>query len=135
MTSKIKSTSKRMPAIVSTSKRYPSISKAEFAKALGAERVKDVDAVVGGSPPAIFALRQALYQRLRSTGGRPSLEGAGERKKIPLLEGDWEKLEEVAKAAKTNGVQPTPAQVASMILHRALQELRQDDVSSPGKKR
>jgi hypothetical protein len=62
---------------------------------------------------------------LRSTGGRRSLEGASKRQKIPLLEGDWERLQEIAEASQSEGIHPTPAQVASILLHRALNEIKQ----------
>jgi hypothetical protein len=140
MPNRINVTSKAMPKVVNTGKSsYRRIDPAEVAKSLGADEGPILKSEAGGSPAALFTLRQELYQRLRSTGGRRSLEGAGERKKIPLLDGDWEKLEEVAKAAKANGVQPTPAQVASMLIHRALKELKQDEesqqVSSASRKR
>jgi hypothetical protein len=125
MTARIKNTGNQLPAVVSTSKRARSIDQAQVAKALDTEqpdeRKEDLQAE---SPPALFGLRQEMYQRLRSTGGRRSLEGAGKRQKIPLLEGDWERLQDVAEASQSAGVRPTPAQVASVLLHRALKEIK-----------
>jgi hypothetical protein len=123
---RINDTSKTSPLIVSTSKTQRTIDPAEVAKALGAEEIPAAKRAPGGSPVSVFAVRQELFQRLRSTGGRPSLEGAGERKKIPLVEGDWEQLEKVARAVKMEGMQPTPAQVASILIHRGLQELNKE---------
>lgn len=122
MTSKIKSTSKASRSIISTSKRYRSINKAGVAKSIGADEARVNDGELSGSPPALFALREELHQRLRSTGGRRGLEGATKRHKIPLLEGDWEELQKVAKASETEDVHPTPAQVASILLHGALKD-------------
>ncbi len=116
--------------IKSTSKPYRSIDPAQVAKALGAEEASDVhERALSGSAPALFALRQALYQRLRSTGGRRGIEGATKRHKIPLIEGDWERLQEVAKASRNGSIQPTPAQVASLLLHQALNALGQEGES------
>lgn len=123
MAGRIKDTSKSLPKIVSTSKTYRTIKPEEVAKALGAEKIPDSSIELGGSPPALFGLRQELYRRLRSTGGRRSLEGAGKRRKIPLFEGDWERLQAVAEANSGQGFHPTPAQVASILLHQALEEL------------
>jgi hypothetical protein len=122
MTNKIKSTSKSSRSIVSTSKRYRSIDKAQVAKSLGAEEAHEQNGDIAGSPPTLFALREELHQRLRSTGGRRRLEGASKRYKIPLLEGDWEELQKVAKASETEDVHPTPAQVASILIHGALRD-------------
>jgi hypothetical protein len=127
MTRKIRSISTPARKIVSTSEPQRRIDPAQVAKALGAEEAhKPGGARLSGSPPSLFALRQELYRRLRSTGGRRSLEGAGERHKIPLIEGDWERLQEVARASESETVRPSPAQVASLLLHRALKELKQD---------
>ncbi len=82
MTNKIKSTNKPSRSIVSTSKRYRSIDKAQVAKSLGAEEVHDNDGQLSGSPPALFALREEVHQRLRLTGGRRGLEGAARRIKF-----------------------------------------------------
>jgi len=121
MANRITSTSQRQPRIISTSETYPRIDPAEVARALGAE---DTGVRIGkpaGSPPAQLGLRQELHRRLRSTGGRRALEGAGVRRKIPLIEGDWERLQQVAEASEMEGVRPTPAQVASILLHQVLQ--------------
>jgi hypothetical protein len=124
MNSRIKSTSKPLPGVKTKSKGQRTIAKAKVGKSIGAKRVEAVKDEVAGSPPSLFGVRQELYQRLRSTGGRRSLEGAVRRQKIPLLEGDWERLEKVATLSASEGIQPTPAQVASILLHKALNELK-----------
>lgn len=88
------------------------------AEALGAEKVGTrVDAKQG--PVSLFALRQFLMDRLRSSGGRPALAGTtGRRSKIALLAGDWEKLEKIADYyRKKERINVTPGQVASALIH------------------
>jgi hypothetical protein len=125
MTHKIRSTSKRSPTIISTSRRARTIDKAEVAKAIGAEKVHEAVSGLRGSPPALFGLRRELQRRLRSTGGRPSLEGASRRQKIPLSDEDWKRLEKVAAASRDDEFSPTPGQVASVLLSVILQDMEE----------
>ncbi|MEZ0368262.1 MAG: hypothetical protein ACAI44_04160 [Candidatus Sericytochromatia bacterium] len=82
------------------------------------------------APLSLFALRQYLAQELQSTGGRPALAGAKERKKIPLPEAEWQKLEELAAVLLSLGVRTTPGQVASALLHQSLEQLETLDPKS-----
>jgi hypothetical protein len=137
VTKQIKDTGKLARTISSKDKLARSIDPAKVTKALGAKEVK-TNGEIDGSSPALFGLRQALYERLRSTGGRPSLEGAGERQKIPLIEGDWERLQEVADLSQSEDFRPTPAQVASILLHRALDQIverKTSDAASQSRRR
>lgn len=88
---------------------------------LGAEVVGSAPAR-GGSPLSRAALREEAFRRLRSTGGRPGLEGT-DRKKIPLTAGDWEKIERVANDISEPGFRPSPMQVASVVLSVALRQM------------
>lgn len=90
------------------------------AKALGAEPPVSGDSV-HGSPIALHALRLALERRVRSTGGRPALEGATKIQKIPLRPEDWSRLEALAKHLARQGVSATAGQVASVMVHSQLQ--------------
>ncbi len=92
-----------------------------IAKALGAEIVPR-DRVRGG-PIALHALRRELERRVRSTGGRPALEGARKIQKIPLNPEDWSRLEKLAGEFSRQGISATAGQVASVILHRQLEGL------------
>jgi len=93
----------------------PRVDPKEVAEALGAELVGRVPA---GSQITHFGLQSALYHLLRSRGGRRSLEGAGDRKKVPLLEEDWERLVRLADEWCAS-----PAQIAAVMVHEVLEEL------------
>jgi len=97
------------------------VSHEEVAQALGAEQVGP-SRTRPVSPVAILALRERVGRLLKSTGGRPALEGAAARKKIPLQEGDWPKLQEIAaKVEGEGGVKATPGQIAAVLLHEAIE--------------
>ena len=89
-----------------------------IAKALGAEVVSRKN--ISGAPINLHALRQELHRRVRSTGGRPALEGATRIQKIPLTPGDWSQLGELADVLSRQGVSATAGQVASVIVHNQL---------------
>jgi hypothetical protein len=89
------------------------------AKEVGAETVGvTIDTRQG--PISLFALRQFLLERLRSSGGRPALVGAlkKRRNKIPLFDEDWIKLERMAKYYREKeGINVSPGQIASALIH------------------
>ena len=75
-------------------------------------------------PEAIAALRQELVRQIRSTGGRPGLEGATYRQKVPMQAEDRQRLFTITQAIRARErVQPTPGQVASVLLHQSLIQL------------
>lgn len=95
-----------------------------IAKALSAEDVKvRVDTRRG--PISLFYLRQFLVQNLRSTGGRPRLEGTGKkRNKVPIFTDDWEKLEELAEYYReTEGINVSSGQIASALIHAGISKI------------
>ena len=103
------------------------ISPRDLAKALGAE--------VGGksrkgaiTPVGLIALREKVARMLKSTGGRPALVGAADRKKVPVLSGDWPKLEKISAHMADTGTNASPAQIASLLLHEKIQELEKKGV-------
>jgi hypothetical protein len=91
------------------------------AAGLGAERTEASVSTRQGTV-ALFALRQALAERLHSTGGRPSL-GVSRRQKIPLDDADWELLCRIAELLSDGAVSPTPGQVASELLRQRLHQV------------
>src|SRR5207247_2369964 len=76
-----------------------------------------------GAPISLHALRRELETRVRSTGGRPALEGATKIQKIPLKPEDWSRLEELAAQLSRQGVSATAGQVASVMVHNQLELL------------
>ena len=103
------------------------LSHRTVAKALGAQ-VVGPSRTRPKSPTAVIALREKVGAMLRSTGGRPALEGAAERKKVPVIKGDWKKLELVAASFAQAGTKASPAQLASLLLHEKLQELERKGI-------
>jgi hypothetical protein len=110
------------------------IDPATVADALGAE---DMGTTLRqeGSPVSSFQVRAELLDRLRSRGGRPALEGATRRVKVPLTEAQWQELEDLAASFTDLGFLPSAGQVAGVLLglslplakseaHRVKSELR-----------
>jgi hypothetical protein len=93
-----------------------------IAKALGAEIVSPEN--VHGAPISLYALRRELESRVRSTGGRPALEGATKIQKIPLKPEDWSRLDTLAGELSRQGVSATAGQVASVMVHNQLERLK-----------
>jgi hypothetical protein len=114
-----KEVSKMIKTIKNTSSTQRQINPKIIANALGAEEAGvKIDTRQG--PISLFSLRQFLVNRLRSSGGRPTLVGTIKKKrnKIPLFEGDWIKLESIAQYYKEKeGINVSPGQIASILLH------------------
>jgi len=51
----------------------------------------------------LFEVRRALKSMVRSSGGRPGIGMATDRVKIPKIEEDWVKLEELVKKLREPG--------------------------------
>ena len=121
MAAKLKIASRSGGAIRHSGSVARSIGPEAIVKALGAEAVSRANA--HGTPIALHVLRQELESRVRSTGGRPALEGATKIQKIPLKPEDWSRLEELAEKLSRQGVSATAGQVASVMLHSQLERL------------
>ena len=95
-----------------------------IAKALGAKET-GVEVSTKKGPISLFSLRQFLVDRLRSTGGRPRLDGTvGKRNKIPLFSEDWEKLEDLANYYReTEGINVSSGQLASVLIHAGISKV------------
>lgn len=104
-------------------------------EAMGAKEI-GITIDTNKGPISLFTLRQFLVERLRSSGGRPTLKGSSKkRNKIPLLEDDWHKLKAIADYCKEkDGITVSPGQVASAIIHSMVAKmdigLKKDRVSS-----
>lgn len=121
--SRIRDTSKTLPLIVDKSKAMPRVDPAQVTAALGAEPTPFARLETAVAPLTIAAIREELYRRLQSTGGRPALEGADRRAKIPLGAEQWELLERIAAEVATEGYTPSAGQVASVVLSMALRDI------------
>jgi hypothetical protein len=95
-----------------------------LATSLGAEPAGTV--AKGGNPFAAYLLREELFRRLRSSGGRPGLDGAEIRPKVPMRREQWRILGGIAKSVETETFHPTPTQVASILLDVAIERFTQD---------
>jgi hypothetical protein len=117
---RIVDTSPTLPRLVDTSATLPRLEPSEVAAALGAEPCAEgLEGALG--PITLFALRQELFQRLQSSGGRPGLSGTTRRAKIPLSDQQWLQLEELAAAVSSPGFAPSAGQVASVLLTLSLE--------------
>ena len=72
-----------------------------------------------------------LSRMLTSTGGRPSLAGMQDKVKIPRFAEDWVRIEALAETV-AEGMQfrPTAAQVATVLLHEALERFSDEEARS-----
>jgi len=107
--------------IKDTGKTQRVVSFDRVSKALGAEDM-GVRIDTSRGPISLFSLRQVLVDQLRSTGGRPGLEGTGDtRNKIPTIKGDWKKLKEIARYYGKNEKRAiSPGQIAAVVLHMGI---------------
>jgi hypothetical protein len=100
----------------------PRLEPAEVAIALGAKPIP-VKVAEGLGPVNLFAVRQELFHRLQSNGGRPGLPDADKVAKVPVSEVQWKRLEELAAAIAAPGFSPSAGQVANVLLTWALDKL------------
>jgi hypothetical protein len=81
-----------------------------------------------GSPVSLFQLRLELANRLHSRGGRPALEGATRRVKVPVTDRQWQELDELASSFSESdlGFTPSAGQIASVLLSLSLPLARRE---------
>jgi hypothetical protein len=123
----------KTPGARRTATKLPStrrIAHADVAHALGAEAVPGDQQA---SSAALSRLRRHLSTALKSTGGRPGLEGAERRQKVPMSDEDWNDLQKIAESFATSEGGPTAGQVASQLLHDALQALAGGKAAAEGR--
>jgi hypothetical protein len=123
MAAKLKITSRPADAIRHAGTTARSVTPEVIAKALGAGKIISRENV-HGAPIGLHALRRELESRVRSTGGRPALEGATKIQKIPLKPEDWSRLKELADRLSRQGISVTAGQVASVMVHSQLEDSR-----------
>jgi hypothetical protein len=124
MSQRITTTGNTQPRIRTTGNAQPRIDHAQVAAALGAERV---EGTIEGNPGvvALYALRSELLRCRQSSGGRPGIAGTSQRLKIPLSDHDWTELEGLAGQLAEAGFAPSPGQIASVLLHAAIQSVKE----------
>jgi hypothetical protein len=122
MTKIIDTSAQKQKPIRHVGPTQPRLDPAEVARALGAERAGvTLEGVLG--PITLFAVREELFKRLESSGGRPALAGTSRRAKVPLGDAEWQQLEELAASAGSAGFAPSAGQVASVLLSAALRQV------------
>jgi hypothetical protein len=122
MAARLKITSRSAGAIRHAGTAARTVGPEAIAKALGAGEIVSRENVQG-APISLHALRRELEKRVRSTGGRPALDGATKIQKIPLNPEDWSRLEKIADKLSQQGVSATAGQVASVMVHSQLERL------------
>jgi hypothetical protein len=115
MARRITPTDRPLAEIRDVGSTLPRVDPAMVAEALGAEDAGIPIAMERG-PVSLFHLRAELISRL-TKGGRPSLEGATRRLKIPVTDRQWQELEELAASLSSEiGFAPSAGQVASVLI-------------------
>lgn len=119
MTRKIKTTEATLPPLRDIGLCLPRVDPARVQEALGAVPANgELEKAL--APITLAALREELFRRLQSSGGRPGLSGASRRAKIPLSDEQWLELEKLAAAVAAAGFAPSAGQVASVLLALSL---------------
>lgn len=113
-------------AIRDSSKTLPRIDASEVQAALGAEASDLAVRGFGVGPLSLFQVREEVFQRLHSTGGRPALTGTSHRTKIPLSDWQREELESIATEIASPGFSPSPGQIASVLISLSLRSLHEN---------
>jgi hypothetical protein len=85
------------------------------------------------APIALLTIRDELMRRLRTTGGRPALAGDGTRPRVQVSAEDWRIMTEIADRMAVGRHKASPAQVAGVLIHLALQSIAPGgEVDRPG---
>jgi hypothetical protein len=80
------------------------------------------------APAALLTIRDVLMQRLRTTGGRPALSGDGTRQRVQVSAEDWRTIVDIASHVAVGRHKASPAQVASVLIHLALERIPQGEI-------
>ena len=110
-----------------TSPREPAMTVGEVAQAFDAHAMA-IDMGSDDSPLWLFAVREQVVRRLRSPGGRTARHAAVATLQVPMSEHDIRLVERLAARAGGDGPNPSPAQVAAVILRLALERLPAADI-------
>lgn len=88
----------------------------------------NTQATVSSGVLDLFAVRESMTKLIRSSGGRPSIEGAESQVKIPRIEQDWTVINALASATADLPHKPSPTQVAAILLHLAISRIPKQDI-------
>ncbi len=128
MSKRIKVISKTLPKIVSTSKMLRKIEPEKVSGALGAKEVFEIDTDRNIGSISGIALRMEIVEKIKSTGGRPSITFADGEKKIPISDENWETLKVMAnfftESIGSKSKKVTPTHLASIILDNITAQFR-----------
>jgi len=117
-------------AIRDSSKTLPRIDASAVQAALGAESSDLAVRGIGVGPLSLSQVREEVFQRLHSTGGRPALTGTSRRTKVPLSDRQREELESIATEIASPGFSPSPGQIASVLISLSLRSLHENRLES-----
>lgn len=89
-------------------------------------------ATVAGSSKGLdlFEVHETLGRLLRSSGGRPTLEGTTAQVKIPKIESDWEKLADLVAHSPKREHKPSAGQMAAVLIHLALSRFSTQEIEA-----
>lgn len=77
----------------------------------------------------LFAIRNAMEKMLQSSGGRPSLEGKTSQVKIPKIDADWKKMEQLVSAVSSDlKYKPSLGQMAALIISLGLKSITENEL-------
>jgi hypothetical protein len=113
--------------LVDVSHKPPPVAVADVITALGGRPLanKPTD---DNAPLALPTIRNTLMQRLRTTGGRPALAGDGPRQRVQISVEDWQTIVDIANHIAVGHHKVSPAQVASVLIHVALQRIPESEI-------
>jgi len=111
---------KILDSIVDTSATLPGVDHSEIEVALGATASNRTTQHAGRF--SLSALQSSLMTELVSTGGRPGRQAVS-RKKVPLTQSEWQRLDDIARLLRLRGVNATSGQVAGILLHHSINEV------------
>lgn len=103
------------------------------AKSIDTEFVRSsLGATVAGSSKGLdlFEVHQAMGRMLRSSGGRPTLDGAAGQAKIPKIEADWKRLADLVARSPKREHKPSTGQMAAVLLHLALSRFSTQEIEA-----
>ena len=113
--------------LVDVSRKPPPIAVADVMTALGG-RPLGIKSGDDKAPVALLTIRDALTQRLRTRGGRPALGGPAPRQRVQVSAEDWQAIVDIASHVAVGRHKASPAQVASVLIHLALERIPQGEI-------